>query len=98
MLLKIKILLFFLADRPAPTVNVSQRPVILPVQTGHRPFNPGMVLGPLGVGAFAFRATAPKADLGPVLPTRTTLILDETGVSFPLVARIKAPELFMPAL
>ena len=73
MLLKIKILLFFLADRLAPTVHVSQRPVIPPVQTGHRPFNPGMVLAPFGVGAFTFRATASKADLGLALPTRGVL-------------------------
>ena len=98
MLLKIKILLFYRADRLARTVNVSQRPVILPVQTGHRPFNLGLILGPFGVGSFAFRASAPKAEWGLVLPTGTTLSLAETGLSFPLVAGIEAPELIVPAL
>ena len=98
MLLKIKILLFHRADRLARTVNVSQSPVILPVQSGHRPFNLGLILGPFGVGSFAFRASAPKAEWGLVLPTGTTLSLAETGLSFPLVAGIEAPELIVPAL
>ena len=38
------------------------------VQSGHRPFNPSIALAPFGVGAFAFRATAPKADLGTRTP------------------------------
>ena len=62
------------------------------------PFNLGLILGPFGVGSFAFRASAPKAEWGLVLPTGTTLSLAETGLSFPLVAGIEAPELIVPAL